>query len=153
MTNRPLRRRSVPRAYRGDRGSASLELVVLAPGLLLLLIVAVVAGRVVAAGSAVEQAAAAGARAASLARDARTAEVRARDVAIASLRDQGISCARMASRVDTGGFAVALGAPATVSVEVECAVALRDLAVPGVPGMRVLEARMTSPLDRYRGRT
>ena len=153
MTRRPRRRWSMRPAHRGDRGSASLELVVLAPGLLLMLGVALVAGRVVAAGSAVEQAAAAGARAASLARDARTAEVLAREVATASLQDQGIACARMASRVDTGGFAVALGRPATVSVEVECAVALRDLAVPGVPGMRVLEARMTSPLDRYRGRT
>lgn len=160
----PTRGRSCPRSslagraipgdrWRADRGAATLELAVLAPALLLMLGMALVAGRVVAAGSAVEQAAAAAARAASLARDARTAQSRAADVASEALRDQGVTCTSLTSRVDTAGFAVAAGSPAAVSVEVRCSVTLADLAVPGVPGTRVLEARMTSPLDSYRGRS
>lgn len=137
----------------GERGSATLELAIVAPGLLLLLGVALVAGRVVATAGAVEQAAAAAARAASLSRDARSADAQAREVAEASLRDQGITCMQMASEVDTEGFTVALGGPASVSVQVRCSVPLSDLAVPGMPGTRVLESTVTSALDSYRGRT
>ncbi len=54
-----------------DRGSATIELAVLAPALLALLGLVIVAGRISVAGSAVEQAAASAARAASIARDAR----------------------------------------------------------------------------------
>lgn len=125
----------------------------MAPALLLLLSVTIVAGRVVSAGSAVEQAAAAAARAASLARDARTAQGEAQRVASSSMRDQGIDCAPLASRVQVAGFAVAVGRPAHVSVDVRCTVPLADLAVPGLPGSRVVTASATSPLDRFRARS
>jgi Flp pilus assembly protein TadG len=134
------------------RGSATLELAVVAPGLLALLGLVIVAGRITAAGSAVEQAAAAGARAASLARDARAAEVAADQQVAAALRDQGVRCEETSTRVDTRGFAARVGLPATVSVAVQCVVPLRDVAVPGMPGQRTLTARATSPLDTYRGR-
>jgi Flp pilus assembly protein TadG len=137
----------------GERGSATLELAVVAPALLLLLSLVVVAGRVVTAGSAVEQAASAAARAASLARDARAAQVEAERVARASMREQGITCAPAASRVQASGFGVAVGRPASVSVEVRCAVPLADIAIPGLPGSRVVSARSASPLDRFRARS
>src|SRR3546814_8172222 len=53
---------------RGERGSASLELVILAPALLLILSVIIFAGRVAIAGQSVQQAAEEAARTASLAR-------------------------------------------------------------------------------------
>lgn len=137
----------------GDRGSTTLELAIVAPALLLLLSVTIVAGRVVSAASAVEQAAAAAARAASLARDARSAQGEAQRAARATMDDQGITCAPMVSRVQVAGFAVAVGRPASVSAEVRCTVPLADLAVPGLPGYRVVEASATSPLDRFRARS
>lgn len=136
-----------------DAGSTTLELAVLAPGLLLLLGLTIVAGRIVVAGGAVEQAAAAAARSASLSRDARSAQASAREVAQDSLGQQGVRCAQLSSAVDTSGFGTRLGAPASVSVEVTCDVELADVAVPGMPGTRRLEARATSPLDRFRGRS
>lgn len=137
---------------RSEAGSATLELAILAPALLLMLGLVIVAGRVVAAGGAVEQAAAAAARGASLSRDARAAQERADRVARSSLAEQGIVCLPMRSRVETTGFAVAIGSPASVSVEVACTVTLGDLSIPGLPGSRRIAARATSPLDTYRER-
>jgi len=136
-----------------DRGSATIELAVLAPALLALLGLVIVAGRVAAAGSAVEQAAASAARAASIARDARAAQASALWVAQDSLRDQGITCGELTTTVDSSGFAVAVGSPARVTVTIRCAVPLADVAVPGMPGERTVSAAMTSPIDRFRGRS
>ena len=136
-----------------DRGSATIELAVLAPALLAILGLVIVAGRVSAAGSAVEQAAASAARAASISRDARSAQAGARSVAQDSLRDQGIACRQLTTTMDTSGFAVAVGSPASVTVTVRCAVPLADVTVPGMPGERTVTAAMTSPIDSFRGRS
>ena len=139
--------------WRGtETGSATLELAVFAPALLALLGLVIVAGRVVVAAGAVEQAAAAAARAASLSRDAGQAQARADRAIHEALRGQALRCAEVTSRVDTSGFGLAIGRPASVSVEVTCAVPLRDLAVPGMPGTRTVAARAASPLDSSRGR-
>jgi hypothetical protein len=63
-----------------------------------------------------------------------------------------VHCAVVTVAVDTSGFAVRLGQPASVTVEVSCRVRLADLALPGVPGRRILTGRAVSPLDPYRGR-
>ena len=136
-----------------DRGSATIEMAVLAPALLALLGLVIVAGRISAAGSAVEQAAASAARAASIARDARAAQSAAERGARASLRDQGITCQPLTSSVDTRGFAVAVGSPSSVRVSVSCVVPLADISVPGMPGQRTVTSQMTSPIDRFRGRS
>lgn len=153
---RMLASRRPPAAGRGwamDRGSATIELAVLAPALLAVLGLVIVAGRISIAGSAVEQAAASAARAASIARDARGAESAAGRSARDSLRDQGVTCQPLTSSVDVGGFAVAVGSPASVTVRLRCTVPLADLSVPGMPGQRTVTAQMTSPIDRYRGRS
>jgi Flp pilus assembly protein TadG len=126
---------------------------VLGPGLLAILGLVIVAGRISAASSAVEQAAAAAARTASIARDARSASAQAQRAALRSLQDQGVTCQALSASVDTSGFAVAVGMPASVSVTVRCSLPLSDVAVPGLPGTRVVTADMASPLDRYRGRS
>jgi Flp pilus assembly protein TadG len=136
-----------------DRGSATIEMAVLAPALLALLGLVIVAGRISAAGSAVEQAAASAARAASIARDARAAQSAAERGARDSLRDQGIRCQPLTSSVDTSGFAVAVGSASSVRVSVRCVVPLADISVPGMPGQRTVTSQMTSPIDRFRGRS
>lgn len=143
----------IVRTRASERGSATIELAVLAPALLALLGLVIVAGRVTAAGSAVEQAAAAATREASLARDAQAAQARAGQAVRASLAGQGIDCTTLDSSIDVRRFAVPVGSPASVTVRVSCAVPLADVAVPGMPGSRVLTASMTSPIDRFRGRS
>jgi Flp pilus assembly protein TadG len=145
--------RQVAADERPDHGSVTVELVLLAPVLLLLLGAVVLAGRVALAGGAVEQGAAAGARAASLARDPAAATAAARGAVQAALAQQGLQCAAVTVTVDTTGFGMPLGRPATVAVRVECQLRLADLSLPGVPGTRTLAAVTTSPLDPYRART
>lgn len=141
--------RILARCLSEPRGSATLELAVLSPILLILLGLVLAAGRVSAADTAVEQAAAAAARSASLSRDARAATATAQRAAVESLRDQGLNCALASADVNSEGFATSLGRPAEVTVEVRCTIALRDLAVPGLPGTTTIVASATSPLDRY----
>jgi TadE-like protein len=138
---------------RDDRGSTTLELVILGPALLTLLGLVIVAGRVAAASAVVEQAAAAGARAASLARDAGAASAAAERTVRASLSQQSISCQPLEHSIDTGGFRIPVGRPAEISVQVSCTVPLGQLGVPGMPGSRVVRAGAVSPLDSFRGRS
>lgn len=136
----------------GERGSATIELAILAPGLLALLGLVLVAGRIEAASSVVEQAAAAAARAASLARTPDAARARVDATVRESLADQGLECAEIRSAVSLEGFRVPVGQPGVVTVSLDCAVALADVAVPGMPGHRIVSAHTSSPLDRYRAR-
>lgn len=135
----------------GSGGSATLELVVLAPALLALVLLVVAAGRVAAAGAQVDGAARDASRAASLERTATAARAAARDTAAASLAGQRLTCRSMTVRV-TGSFAAPPGTPAAVRTSVGCTVALGDVALPGLPGVKTLTADYTSVLDTYRGR-
>ena len=141
-----LRRRAA-----GDRGSLTLEMVVLAPGLLLLLSFAIFVGRVTTAGQAVEQAAAAAARTASIARTAGTAQSTATEAARTTLAQQNIVCVNTTVTVDTSGFTRAVGTTATVTTTVTCVLDLSSLG-PGIPGTRTLSGTSVSPLDTYRSR-
>jgi Flp pilus assembly protein TadG len=136
----------------GDTGSATLELVVWAPGLLLLLGLLVVAGRVTTAQGAVEQAAVDAARTASVARTPGEARSDADTTAGVTLSGSALHCTTLTVAVDTRGFAVPVGQPATVTATVSCPVRLADLALPGLPGSRTVTARASSPLDTFRER-
>ena len=135
-----------------EEGSATLELTILAPALLVLLSLAIVAGRIETASSAVEQAAAVGARDASLARTPALARVAAADSVRGSLASQGITCGSLDVNLDASGFSAPPGNAAVVRLTVSCALPLSDLAVPGIPGTRSVQATMTSVLDSYRSR-
>lgn len=135
---------------RDDRGSVTLELAILAPALLLLLGLLILAGRVETSSAAVEQAARSAARDASLARTADAAQASARAAAQRELAESG--CVATDVTVDTSGFAAPLGTDASVAVHVSCTITIADLAVPGLPGTRTLTADGVSPLDRYRSR-
>ncbi len=135
-----------------DTGSFTLELAVLAPALLILLVFVVAAGRVELAGGTIAAAARDAARAASLARTAPAAQTAAQATAQASLAAQHLDCSSLVVTGDTVGFEGPLGTPASVQVRVTCQVALSDIALPGLPGSRALQATFTSPLDPYRSR-
>lgn len=140
-------------ATRGERGSTTLELVVWAPGLLLIVALLAVAGRVNGANAAVEQAATDAARTASIARSAGSAQTAATQSAQATLAGQGLQCTTTTVAVDTSGFAVPTGQRATVTATVTCPVRLSDLAVPGLPGTRTVTHTAVSSLDTFRERS
>ncbi len=151
MTPRPD---TVGRLHRRpkDRGSATLELAILAPVLLVLLALVIAAGRIATSAGAIEAAARDAAREASLARDATTAQHRARSAATGTLSRQGLNCAALTVTLDTAGFAAPVGTSAEVNARVTCVVTLSDLGVPALPGSKTLRAQFASPLDRYRER-
>jgi Flp pilus assembly protein TadG len=154
MTGRTRRLRggAASVAY-SERGSTTLELVVWAPGLLLLVALLTVAGRVNGANAAVEQAAADAARSASIARTAGTAQSAAVTSALATLTGQDLQCTGTTVTVNTSGFAAPPGQPATVTATVSCPVRLADLAVPGLPGTRTVTHTAASSLDTFRERS
>ncbi|NMR19221.1 TadE/TadG family type IV pilus assembly protein [Cellulomonas fimi] len=133
-----------------ERGSATLELAILAPAVIVLLGLVVLAGRVQVAAGAVEHAASAAAREASLARAPAAAHAAATSAAYRELDSQDLRCAPSSVVVDTTGFAADVGQPAIVTATVTCTVAFGDLAVPAIPGSRTLRAEATSALDQWR---
>ncbi|PSL05297.1 TadE-like protein [Haloactinopolyspora alba] len=144
-----MSRRRTGAAAARDRGSATLELAILTPGLLLLLALLTYAGRHAIADGAVDQAAADAARAASLQRSPSAGEAAATDVARLSLRDQGLSCLDVLVDVDTSGFGAA-GETGRVSVTVACPLKVADLPLT-LPSITV-SATAVSPVDTYRER-
>ena len=136
-----------------DHGSITLELAVLAPAILLLLGLVLLAGRLATTHQQLDHAAEAAARAATLARDATTARTQATASANANLTGRDAPCTNLHVTVDTTGFTVPAGRPADVVVHLTCTVSLTALGIPGIPGSRTLSATATSPLDTYRTRT
>ncbi|RKF24668.1 TadE/TadG family type IV pilus assembly protein [Micromonospora globbae] len=138
---------------RRERGSASIEMAVVAPAILALFASAVIAGRVNLARQALEAAAYDAARTASLARTSREANAQAQEAARATLEAQGLSCSSLNVMVSTAGFDVPVGQPATVTATLRCRATFSDVALPGMPGTVPISASFTSPLDTYRGRS
>ena len=134
-----------------QRGSVALEMAVIFPGLLLILSLLILGGRVYTAHNAVQQSAADAARAASNARTRSVATSQARSAAINQLRQQGLNCAPQVS-VDSSGFNSRVGTTAAVSTTVTCDVPTGDLFLPGIPGTKTVSATAVSPLDTYRER-
>jgi Flp pilus assembly protein TadG len=134
-----------------DEGNAPLELVVLAPVVFLLIAFVVAAGRTSIAQGSVSAAARDAARQASISLTPGRAQTAALSSAMAALNQDGLDC-RPVVTVDTSGFGIPVGQPATVSATVTCTVSLSDLLVPGLPGSRTLTATFTSPLDPFRER-
>lgn len=137
---------------RGDDGNAAVELAPVALIFILFLGLAIGAGRITIAHTAVQAAARDAARQASISRTPGQAQAAALTSAQAALHGDGLDCTP-AVAVGTAGFAVPVGQPAQVSATVTCTVGLADLtAVPGLPGARTLTAIFSSPLDPYRAR-
>jgi Flp pilus assembly protein TadG len=136
-----------------DAGNAALELVVLAPVLLLLLALVIAAGRTSIAQNSMAAAARDAARQASISVTSSGAEAAARSSAYAALSKDGLDCTPAATvDVNTQQFSIPVGQPATVTATVTCNVRLSDLLLPGLPGTKKLTATFTSPLDPFRER-
>jgi Flp pilus assembly protein TadG len=135
---------------RDERGSASIEAVVVGPAVVLLILLVVFGGRVALAHQSVQGIAADAARAASLARTRTEARTAAQAVAQGRLAQQ-VPCATHTLDLDLTGFTKPAGTPASVTATVACRVATADLGLPGLPDLTI-ESTMTSPVDTWRER-
>ena len=115
---------------RGDRGSEALEAAIGVPAFLLF-IALIIAGGLAIADQAVQAAAAEAARSASISRTQGQAHTSAVSGAASSLANQKLQCTTKSVSVDTSGFALPVGTPASVTATVTC---------------------VSSPLDTYRER-
>lgn len=138
------RARRVP--ARRDTGSATAEMALLTPLLVMLLLFVVLCGRLVAVQIDVDAAASAAARAASLARTRDTAQRNAEHAATDTLTARSVSCPR--PQVTITGNLTPGGA---VTARVTCHIPLDDLALLSVPGSRDVTGQATSPVDQWRG--
>ena len=127
----------------GERGSMSVEMIVLVPVLLLIVMIAVAGGRLVSAEGMVQAAARDAARAASIERSAGEADAAARR----SLAAADTANAQCSGGVDVGGF----GRGGTVTATVRCRVELSDLGLVFLPGATTVSASSTAPVDTWRG--
>lgn len=130
-----------------ERGSASVELVLLTPVLVGLLCLTVAFGRVQNARADVEASARDAARAASVERSAVNTRSAGERAARAGLNGRGYECTQLQVNVDTTEFA----ADATVTATVTCTLQLSDVTGLGIPMKRTLTAQFSEPIDRYRG--
>lgn len=137
---------------RDERGSAALEAALGVPAFALFLGLVIFGGRTATTHQALQSAAADAARSASLARSADVAQADARAAAASSITNQKINCSDIDVAVDTSDFNKQPGVPGSVNVTVSCRLDLSDLAIPGVPGSRVMRATMSSPIDTWRER-
>ena len=135
-----------------DRGSTTLEVVVIGPALLALLALVISAGRVAIAGQSVQTAAAQAARDTTLARTPAAGAAAGRETAARILTDQGLDCSPSRVDVHAADLALPVGQPGAVTVEVVCRVRLADVGVPGLPGSRTLRATATMPTDPWTAR-
>jgi Flp pilus assembly protein TadG len=131
----------------------TLELVVWAPGLLVIIGLLIVAGRVNSANAAVEQAAYDAARTASSTRNGTAARDLAQSSAATTLTAQGLQCTATTVVLDLSGFGTRPGQSATVTATVTCPVRLSDLAIPGLPGTRTVSHTAVSSIDTFRERS
>lgn len=135
-----------------ERGSATLELVIVAPVMILILAGIVAAGRIGLTQQAVQTVAYDAARAASISRDAGSARTAAQEVAALSMASNNLNCSTSSVDISTAGFGVAVGTKAVVDATILCTVQLSDIALPGIPGAFTITREATSPIDQYRER-
>ena len=129
-----------------DRGSVTVEAVLVAPVLVMLLMfVAVVIHRGVDARLRLNDAAHQAARAASIERNAVAAATAARDTASTALAHAGVACQDVETNT-TGEFRPG----SAVSVSVRCTVDFGQALLLGVSGERTLQATASEVIDLYR---
>lgn len=130
-----------------EGGSATVELAILAPVLVLLLLFVVAVGRLVLARQEVDAAAADAARAASFADSPGAAVQAATDAASGDLAGHGVTCSSFVVSVDASQFTPG----GDVNVEVRCTASLAGLSLLRLPGSETLVSSSTAPVDLYRG--
>ncbi|XVQ12202.1 TadE/TadG family type IV pilus assembly protein [Spirillospora sp. CA-255316] len=132
-----------------DRGSMSMEMVLVTPLFVVFLMLLAGAGRMVDAQSQVDGAARDAVRAASIARSAGGAEQLAQEAASANLTGRDWCAGGPVVVTDTTDW----GPGGRVAVTITCDVDLADLSFIGLPGSKTLRGKALAPIDTftYRG--
>ncbi len=147
--NPPPRRRPGARWWRAERGSVTVEAVMLTPVLvLLLLLIAVVIHRGVDARLRLDDAAHQAARAASQQRSPVAARVAAQSSVDAAVASAGVAC-----RDATTNFSGSLTPGSTVTVTVRCVVDFRQAGPLALLGAQTLQSTATEVVDLYRSQS
>ena len=134
-------------SHRSERGSMSVELVLLTPVFIALLLLVVALGRLQAARAYVAAAARGAGRAGSTERAAPPARRSGERTARAALADRDDPCSAVVVEVDTDGFAPG----GSVTVSISCTVGLGDVTGLAIPARHTYTTRFTEPVDRFRG--
>jgi Flp pilus assembly protein TadG len=131
---------------RTDRGSLTVELVVITPVLFLLATMMVAFGRVESCRQSVEESARAAAETAAVQPSASAAVSSAATEGAVGTSLGNRSCAQLRITTDVSHFYPG----GQVSVTVACRVTLSDLSIPGMPGQANVNASATAPIDPFR---
>jgi len=138
-----------------ERGTAALEVLILAPVLFIMIDIAIYAGCVVTAHAIAHRAAEAGVRGRSVARTGRGSaqggDASNNLTAGANVSPAVIYC--VGSQIDTRPFAVPVGTPSTTTFTVTCSMTVPGITIPGLPQQINVSETETSVLDTYRGRS
>jgi Flp pilus assembly protein TadG len=129
-----------------DRGSATTELVILAPLLVVLAVAALVLGRLVLYQEQVADAARSAVEAAALWPTAPQADEAALLAASYDLLHDNARCAGSSVSVDTAD----LQPGGHIGATVRCRVLIGSSLLPGVPGAMTITASATAPIETYR---
>ncbi len=144
-TARTVRARVRRLRRESERGSVTVELVLVIPIFVVLLLIIVALGRASTASIQVQDAAHAAARAATLATTPAAAEQAAEQAASQALASTGTTCRSVNVSADVG----ALTPGSMVRVTVSCAVNYQDLSGIALPGARTISATSSSIVDLY----
>lgn len=131
---------------RGEQGTAAIELVLVAPVLIVVMLFVVGLGRMAHARQQIDAVAADSARAASLERNTSTSAQAAKTAAEASLGEAGVSCTNLDVNVDLDSYQPG----GQVRVTVSCVAKLGDVALAGFPGTRKFTAEAVVPIETHR---
>ena len=134
---------------RWDRGSMSIEAVLIIPAFLLFLALIAAIGRAASVTEDLHASVVAGARIASLASSSSAGESAARTAIEDHLSAEGVNCIYIDISINSQALDLPPGQPGEVSATVTCAVPLADLSVPGLPGQIQLTETFSTPIDPY----
>ncbi len=138
---------AAPRRFRGERGSAATELVVLVPMAVLIVGFVILVGRLSTTSQDVTSASRDAARAASVRQFPAAADADGIAAASTTLSDRNVSCQTLTVDIDTTGLQTGGQVTATVT----CIVGLDDIVGLGIPGTRTVTSTSTAVVDRWRG--
>lgn len=128
-----------------ERGSITVELVLVVPIFIVLMLFIVALGRASNASIEVQDAAHAAARAATLATSPGAAETAAEQAASQALAESGTTCQSVNVTASVGDLAPG----SSVQVTVSCTVNYKDLSGIALPGARTISATSSSVVDLY----
>lgn len=131
---------------RDDRGSLTVELVVVTPVLFAIALTVIVFGRISEAHQQVIEASRAAAEAAAVEPTAASAQSGASDIAVIAGYSSSHTCVHAAVSTNVAHFYPG----GYVSVTVTCQVSLSDVGLPGMPGTTTVSSTSIAPIDPYR---